>query len=49
MMDWLGLEETLQFISFHPSHAQGHLPLVQVAPSPIQLGLETGQCLGKTI
>ena len=36
------MEGTLKIIAFQPScHGQGHLPLDQVAQSPIQPGLET--------
>jgi len=39
--EWFGLEGTLQIIWFQlPCHGQGHLPLDQVARSPIQPGLE---------
>ncbi|NXR35207.1 GON4L protein, partial [Zosterops hypoxanthus] len=33
------LEENLKLIPSHPCHGQGHLPLSQAAPSPIQPGL----------
>jgi len=39
--EWFGLEGTLKIIYFQPPcHGQGHLPLDQVAQSPIQPGLE---------
>ncbi|NXN59955.1 POGZ protein, partial [Rynchops niger] len=42
-----GLEGTLKIIQFHPPcHGQGHLPLDQVAQSPIQPGLKTFQGWG---
>ena len=38
---WLGLEGTLKLIQFQPPcHGQGHLPLDQVAQSPVQPGVE---------
>ncbi|KAK4822675.1 hypothetical protein QYF61_019042 [Mycteria americana] len=41
MSEWFGLEGTLKIIWFQaPCHGQGHLPLDQVAQSPIQPGLE---------
>jgi len=44
-MEWFVLEGTLQIIQFQPPcHGQGHLPLDQVAQSPIQPGL--GHCQG---
>jgi len=41
IVEWFGFEGTLSIISFQsPCHRQGHLPLDQVAQSPIQPGLE---------
>jgi len=41
IMEWFGVEGTLKIIWFPPPcQAQGHLPLGQVAQSPIQPGLE---------
>jgi len=41
IIEQFGLEGTLQIIKFQPPcHGQGHLPLDQVAQSPIQPGLE---------
>uniref|UniRef100_A0A8C3PLQ6 Uncharacterized protein n=1 Tax=Calidris pygmaea TaxID=425635 RepID=A0A8C3PLQ6_9CHAR len=41
IIEWFGLEGTLKIIEFQtPCHGQGHLPLDQVAQSPIQPGLE---------
>lgn len=38
--EWFGSEGNLKPIQFYPCHGQGHLPLSQVPPSPIQPGLE---------
>jgi len=39
IIEWYGLEGTLKIIWFQPPcHEQGHLPLDQVAQSPIQPG-----------
>ena len=41
IIEWFGLEGTIKIIQFQPPHyRQGHLPLDQVAQSPIQPGLE---------
>ena len=41
IIEWFGLEGSLKIIWFQPPcHGQGHLPLDQVAESPIQTGLE---------
>jgi len=41
IIEWFGLEGTLKIISFQPPcHGQGHLPVDQVAQSPVQPGLE---------
>jgi len=41
IIEWFKLEGTLKIIQFQlPCHGQGHLPLEQVAQSPIQPGLE---------
>jgi len=41
IIEWFGLEVTLKISWFQPPcHEQGHLPLDQVAQSPIQPGLE---------
>ncbi|KAJ7401070.1 hypothetical protein BTVI_99281 [Pitangus sulphuratus] len=42
IMEWFGLEGTSKPILFHP----GHLSLAQVAPSPVQAGLEHFQGWG---
>lgn len=40
-VEWSGLEAALKVASFQPlCHRQGHLPLGQIAQSPIQSGLE---------
>ncbi|NXM63783.1 WASF1 protein, partial [Illadopsis cleaveri] len=44
ILEWVGLERTLKLTPFHPCHGQGHLPLSQAAPSPVQPGL--GHCQG---
>ena len=42
--EWFGLDGALQVTQFQPPcHGQGHLPPDQVAPSPIQPGLEPCQ------
>ena len=47
IIEWFGLEGTLKIIWFQPPcHGQGHLPLDQVAQSPIQPGLEHCQGWG---
>ncbi|KAJ7421664.1 hypothetical protein BTVI_17271 [Pitangus sulphuratus] len=47
IMEWCGLEGTLKIISFQPQRrGQGHLPLDQVAQSPIQPGFEHCQGWG---
>ena len=43
ILEWPGLEGTLNTIPFHPCHGQGHLPLAQVAPSPSNLALDTAR------
>jgi len=44
VIEWYGLEGTLKIIWFKPPcHGQGHLPLDEVAQSPIQPGLEHSQ------
>ena len=41
IIEWFGLEGTLKITYFQPlCHGQGHLPLDQVAQSPVQPGLE---------
>ena len=41
IIEWFGLEGTLKIIWFQAiCHGQGHLPVDQVAQSPIQPGLE---------
>jgi len=43
-IEWFGLEGTLKIIWFQPPcHGHRHLPLDQVAQSPIQPGLEHSQ------
>ncbi|KAK4827689.1 hypothetical protein QYF61_020823 [Mycteria americana] len=47
IIEWFGLEGTLKIIFFQPTcHGPGHLPLDQVAQSPIQPGLECFQRWG---
>ncbi|PKU41813.1 hypothetical protein llap_7886 [Limosa lapponica baueri] len=47
IIEWFGLEGTLKIIKFQdPCREQGHLPLDQVAQSPIQSGLEQLQGWG---
>jgi len=44
MTEWFGLEGTLLIIQFqHSCHRQGHLPLDQVAQSPVQPALNTAR------
>jgi len=41
IIEWFGLEGTFKIVLFQPPcYRQGHLPLDQVAQSPIQPGLE---------
>jgi len=48
IIEWFGLEGTLKIILFlPPCHGQGHIPLDQVAQSPIQPSLEHFQGGGK--
>ena len=43
IVEWFGLGGTLKIIQFQtPCHGQGHLPLDQVAQSPVQPGLGHG-------
>jgi len=47
IIEWFRLEGPLKIILFQPPcHGQGHLPLHQVAQSPVQAGLEHIQRVG---